>query len=356
MRLLFLILRFLLLPFSWVYGTVMRARNYLYHHSFFSTYQAPVPVICVGNLAVGGTGKTPLVEYLARMLQPKKMAILSRGYKRQTKGFVLGSAKETAATLGDEPFQYLQNLPNVTVAVCEKRETGIKKLLELQPDLDIILLDDAFQHRAVTASTYLLLTDYNKVFTNDLPLPAGRLREPRSGAKRAQGVVVTKCPALLAEREKQNIAHKIGMYTKKGTPVFFSEIVYAAAVPFGKVQALGKKLVLVTGIANARPLVNFLTEEGYEIIRHFEFSDHAAYTPELVKEVVNFWGTFRDQGLSVLMTHKDAVKWQAQELEYVWQGLPVFYLPITVSFAEQEPSFDDFIRQQATLPGIGINS
>jgi len=349
-------LSFLFLPFAWLYGGIVRLRNWLYDRHLFSSYAAPIPVLCVGNLAVGGTGKTPQVEYLARLLPSHKVAILSRGYKRQSKGFVLADAQATAATIGDEPYQYVQNLAAVTVAVCEKREIGIKKLLQAFPGLKIILLDDAFQHRAVTASAYLLLTDYNHLFTQDFLLPVGRLREPRSGARRADAVVVTKCPDVLSPEKRDEIQWKIKAYTSPQTPVFFSQIVYAPAVPLGGRSALGKKLVLVTGIANAQPLVRHLQTEGFQLLHHFEEADHAAYTVERVREIVAFWHQIKEPEVAVLLTQKDAVKWQTPELMEIWRLVPVFYLPITVAFGPQEPTFDDIVRQWVSEAGSGINS
>ncbi|AKQ45415.1 hypothetical protein TH63_06820 [Rufibacter radiotolerans] len=349
-------LSYLLLPFAWLYGALVRLRNLLYDWEVFAVYRAPIPVLCVGNLSVGGTGKTPQVEYLARLLQPRRIAILSRGYKRATKGFVLANAQATAATLGDEPFQYTQNLPEVVVAVCEKRAEGIQRLLQLYPDLDLILLDDAFQHRPVKASFYLLLTDFNRLFTQDHLLPMGRLREPRSGAHRAHAVVITKCPNTISQEEQLALVAQVQKYTTAGTPVFFSRIVYAPAVPLGPEAALGKKLVLVTGIANARPLVKHLQESGHTILQHFEWADHAEVTPDRVGEVIGFYQQLQDPEVSILMTQKDAVKWQQPELEPLWQQAPVFYMPVGNAFAPQEPSFDDVIRQEVARWGSDINS
>ncbi|MBC3541695.1 tetraacyldisaccharide 4'-kinase [Rufibacter sediminis] len=348
-------LRFLLFPFAQLYGGIVRLRNVLYDQELFSVYQAPIPVICVGNLSVGGTGKTPQVEYLARLLQPRHIAILSRGYKRKTKGFVLADHQATAATLGDEPFQYTQSLPQVRVAVCEKRALGIQRLLQLFPDLDVILLDDAFQHRAVKASSYLLLTDFNRLFTQDYLLPMGLLREPRSGARRADAVVVTKCPRVISQEQQTLIQKQVQEYTSAGTPVFFSQIVYAPAVPVGQGTTLGKRLILVTGIANAQPLVKHLQQERYEVVRHFDWPDHAAVTPERVGEVVTFHASLRDSAISILMTQKDAVKWQEPSLTGLWRSLPVYYLPITNAFAPQEPSFDATIQRWVPPIGSDIN-
>lgn len=349
------LLSFLLMPFAWLYGGIMRLRNVLYDYHFFHSYQAPIPVICVGNLTVGGTGKTPQVEYIAQVLQGKKIAILSRGYKRKTKGFVFADAQSTAATIGDEPFQYVLNLPQVRVAVCEKRAAGIQNLLRLYPDLEVILLDDAFQHRAVKATKNLLLTDYNRLFTKDYVLPVGRLREPRSGANRADAVVVTKCPASLTPSHRNDIRARILKYTHPETPIFFSEISYGTAVPMGAKAALSKSIILVTGIAQAEPLVEHLKKSGFSILHHFNEADHASYSPEKIAEVLNLWNAQEQEGASILMTQKDAVKWQADELKALWHQAPVFYLPITVSFGLQKTAFDKLIQNWAGEAGCQIN-
>ncbi|WP_066512939.1 tetraacyldisaccharide 4'-kinase [Rufibacter sp. DG15C] len=351
------ILQYLLLPFSWLYGLVVTVRNYLYDTQVFATYQAPIPVICVGNLSVGGTGKTPQVEYLARLYKGKNIAILSRGYKRQTKGFVLGNEQATALSLGDEPFQYLQSLPYVKVAVCEKRAEGIQKLLALYHDLDLILLDDAFQHRAVKASFYLLLTDFGRLFTQDFLLPAGRLREPRNGAKRADAIVVTKCPESLSLQEQQAITQEIQEFSRAEIPVFFSRVRYGQAVGFGSGLTLSKKLVLVTGIVNATPLVEYLREQHYEILQHFEEADHAEYSPARIEEIYTYWTRVVDKDyVSIVMTQKDAVKWQQPANAQLMSEVPLFYVPIVNEFWPHVPSFDEYLQVAITGEGFHINS
>ncbi|GAA4298476.1 tetraacyldisaccharide 4'-kinase [Nibribacter koreensis] len=311
----------------------------------------------MGNLTVGGTGKTPQVEYLARLFKNKKIGILSRGYKRKTKGFVLGDAQATALTLGDEPFQYLQSLPFVKVAVCEKRAEGIQRLLTAFPDLELILLDDAFQHRAVKASFYLLLTDYSRLFTNDYLLPAGRLREPKAGAKRADAIVVTKCPENLTTFQQQTITTKVQEFIRAGVPVFYSKIQYGQAIAFGKDSPLAKQLILVTGIVNAQPLVQYLQGQGFGIVHHFKGADHAEYSPERIKEIYQFWAQQPNkENVSILMTQKDAVKWQHPSVKNLLGQMPLFYLPIVNAFWPHEPSFDAYMQQALTGEGFHINS
>ncbi len=185
-----------LYPVSWLYGAVVIIRNKLFDWGLFRSKSFDVPVICVGNLSVGGTGKTPHTEYLIKLLHDKyQVAVLSRGYKRRTQGYVLATPQSTARTIGDEPYQMYTKFPSVTLAVDENRCHGIEKLLALKkPAVDVVLLDDAFQHRYVKPGLSILLTDYHRLFCDDALLPAGRLREPVSGKNRAQIIIVTKCP------------------------------------------------------------------------------------------------------------------------------------------------------------------
>jgi tetraacyldisaccharide 4'-kinase len=181
-------------PFSWLYGLGVRTRNALFQWAILKEQEFPLPVICIGNLTIGGTGKTPHTEYLIRLLNGHRVAVLSRGYGRKTHGFILANDKSTAAEIGDEPFQIHQKFPQTSVAVDEKRVEGIHLLIkEVNPD--VILLDDAFQHRYVKAGLNILLTDYNRLITRDALLPAGKLREPVSGKNRAHLIIVTKCPS-----------------------------------------------------------------------------------------------------------------------------------------------------------------
>ena len=200
---------------SLVYGVGTKFRNMLYDQQWIASKSYPLPVICVGNLAVGGTGKTPHTEYLIELLQSKglQVATLSRGYKRHTKGYLMATPQSTAQAIGDEPWQLLHNHPGITVAVDEDRCHGIEQLMLVQPKVDAIILDDAFQHRAVKAGLNILLTDYHRLYTRDMLLPAGRLRESKAGAKRAHIVVVTKCPVDLAPMEIRMFKQQLDDFT-----------------------------------------------------------------------------------------------------------------------------------------------
>lgn len=330
-------------------------RNYFYDHGIFQESAFDLPVICVGNLTVGGTGKTPHVEYLIRLLKGKKIATLSRGYKRKSKGFLLANPTVSAETLGDEPFQYYLDFPEINVAVCEKRVAGINKLREIKPETQTIILDDAFQHRAVKAGLNLLITDFYRRFDKDHMLPAGLLREPRSGANRADAVIVSKCPEKLTESQKNELKNGIGKYTKTGTPVFFSTYAYGRPVNFGCVQPLQKDVVLVTGIANAEPLLAWLQSGGYRVHEHLAFPDHHLYTEENLEKIAKTWQKYRTSGhgCSILTTRKDAVKLARPEFDAQLQAIPFFYVPIEVAFLENEAAFRQLVLRFANPEVLG---
>ncbi|NJM80577.1 MAG: tetraacyldisaccharide 4'-kinase [Flavobacterium sp.] len=214
------ILRKILFPVALVYWIITYIRNFLYDVGLFKSQFYTIPIIAVGNLSVGGTGKTPQIEYLIRLLKDYKIATLSRGYKRESKGFILANENATAKTLGDEPFQFYSKFPEVLVAVDANRKNGISELLKNKPE--VILLDDAFQHRKVKAGFYILLTTFNDLFCDDYILPYGNLREPSLGKKRANLIIVTKCPKDLSELAQEKIKEKL----KVSIPVYFSTIVY----------------------------------------------------------------------------------------------------------------------------------
>ncbi|MEP2238898.1 MAG: tetraacyldisaccharide 4'-kinase [Maribacter sp.] len=281
------VLRKLLFPISLIYGLIVFLRNRLYDVGIFSSKSFAVKTICVGNLSVGGTGKTPMIELLVRELsQNYSVAILSRGYKRKSEGFILSTQQTSVEELGDEPFQLKSKFPNVTVAVDADRRNGIRQL-EKMVSPDVILLDDAFQHRKVKAGFSILLTAYENLYTKDWYLPTGNLRDSKREAGRADLIVVTKCPAKLSSSEKDKIRASI----KPGTnqKVLFSYLSYNEELKGNKMplNALkGKKVTLVTGIANPAPLVKFLSSEGITF-EHLKYNDHHFFTDqeiELLKE------------------------------------------------------------------------
>ena len=246
------LMRYIFFPIVPIYYGITWLRNKLFDFGILESTSYNFPVICVGNLSVGGTGKTPMIEYLIRLVKDKKkVATLSRGYKRKSEGFQIGENGVTSAVLGDEPFQFYSKYSDkITVAVDANRREGIEKLLELNPKLEVILLDDAYQHRAVKAGFNILLTTYADIYTTDIVLPTGNLREPKSGAKRADIIIVTKCPEALSEMEKTKIVKDIS--PKSNQKVFFSAIKYAEFV-VSKSEEIPlvnvPKFTLITGIA-----------------------------------------------------------------------------------------------------------
>lgn len=336
------VLRFLLFPVAALYDGVTALRNTLYDRRYKPSTRFDIPVISVGNLAVGGTGKTPMVEYLIRLLSSEvKVATLSRGYGRKTKGFKIAGAADTAATLGDEPYQiYKKFSPQIEVTVGEERVYAIPMILQEKEDINTIILDDAFQHRSVTPGFSILLTEYGNPFFNDYVLPMGRLREAKDGADRADVVVVTKCPPHTGEDEMMEFENHIHAYTNK--PVFFSGIRYGEPVAFGKPGPLSKKVILVSAIANAHILEDYV-RKNYTLLKHFSFRDHYAFTKSDLHEIESMLKQHPDGEVSILTTEKDMVKLQRDELKANVSVLPIFYLPIETEFIRNGKDFDTLV-------------
>ena len=320
-------MRFLLLPFAILYGLGVRLRHFLYDRGWLSSKRYPFPILCVGNLAVGGTGKTPMVEYLVRLLGQEQVAILSRGYRRKTRGFVLADDSATAMTLGDEPYQYHRKFPRATVAVCESRQEGIERLLE-NPHFKYIILDDAFQHRKVQAGTNLLLTSYDKLYTQDFLLPVGSLRDIRSRARKAQIIIVTKCPELTQAEQEKIIQQLKPLSSQKVyfTSIAYSDRVYSHEDSQALKDFIATPFTLVTGIANPTPLVDFLEKKGASF-EHLAYSDHHHFSNRELE--------FLRQKGRILTTEKDYVR-----LEGALSTL--YYLPIETQFLnDQRLIFND---------------
>ncbi len=309
-------------------------RNTLYDLGLKKSTAYNFPVICVGNLSVGGTGKTPMIEYLIRLLKSEnRIATLSRGYKRQTKGFIVADETATAASIGDEPFQFHQKFDDVIVSVDADRVHGISQLVSLPNPPEIILLDDAFQHRRVTAGLNIMLTAYDDLYIDDILLPTGNLREPRQGAKRADIIVVTKCPADLSPQKKEKIVNRIQPVAHQ--EVFFGSIAYSKDIVNGKgVVALesikNRPFTLVTGIANPKPLVAYLKAQGLKF-EHLQFKDHHDFTPS---EITNL----KTKGI-IITTEKDMVRLQPHFVEEE----SLYYLPIEMNI-DRPIQFDKLIR------------
>ena len=319
------LIRIILFPIVPIYYLITWLRNWMFDVGVKSSKSYDFPVICVGNLSTGGTGKTPMIEYLIRLLKDdKNLATLSRGYKRNTEGFVLADENANADTIGDEPFQFYRKFKDVRVAVDADRQNGIAELRRLQPQPQVILLDDAFQHRKVKAGFNILLTAYNNLYYKDIVLPTGNLREPKSGAKRADLIVVTKCSKDITEIEKQKITSKLKLHNHQ--QLFFSYVDYGSnVISDSEAMELTKlsKFTLVTGIANAKPLVEFLNEKGLKF-DHLEFSDHYNFTPSDIE-------TLASKSL-IITTEKDYVRLSTNEK----LKSKLFYLPIEIKMDKPE--------------------
>ena len=272
--------RILLLPFALVYGLIVWIRNWMYNKNILRSSSFGLPVICVGNLSVGGTGKSPMVEYLVFNLNNYfKVATLSRGYKRKTRGYALASEHTTAIDIGDEPMQFHLKFPDVPVAVGEERIVAIPQLLHDRPETQVVILDDAFQHRAIKAGFNILLTDYGNLFTRDFFLPTGDLRDMRSSYKRADVVIVTKCKHDLSDEEKKSITEEINPLPHQ--KLFFSAISYGTPYHITRHNFTyideQTEVLLVTGIANPKPLKKFLEDRIYTYYM-MHYSDHHIFS------------------------------------------------------------------------------
>jgi tetraacyldisaccharide 4'-kinase len=327
----------LLLPLSWLYAAVLALRNWLYDHGWKASASGWVPLIGVGNLRVGGTGKTPHVAWVVDELlrQGQRPAILSRGYGRQTKGPRLATPADSAATVGDEPWQYFQQFADlgVPVAVAENRQLGLDLLRQQYPTLTTVVLDDAYQHRRVRPALNILLTELARPFYHDYVLPAGRLREACAGAARADVVIITKCPPDLSAARQAEVRVQVRRYGQPGVPVLFSAYDYAAPRPLtAAAQALGapragQAALLLTGIAQPGPLREHLLAAGYVVVEELIFPDHHAFTPADLGVVRARWRP----GQVIFTTEKDATRLLAPALAEALAGLPVYTIPVRVA-------------------------
>lgn len=327
-------LRFLLFPFAALYSLITGIRNFLYNQGIFKSYTAPVPTIVVGNLSVGGTGKSPQIEYLIRLLSDKyKLATLSRGYKRQSEGFVLANENTKVEDVGDEPFQFFSKFKNIRVAVDANRTHGIQQLLQLENSPEVILLDDAYQHRKVKASCYILLTTYNDLYCDDFVLPVGNLRESKTGAKRAKAVIVTKCPPTLSDSEKEKIKAKLKLESHQ--KLFFTTIGYDDFI-FSKVQKLSvseiksQPKIILAGIAKPEPFFNQLKNENDLLLK---YPDHHNFSDKEIEEIKN-----KANGKIIVTTEKDYVR-----IKDKFDSNQLYYLPIKTEFLGNQEVFDGLI-------------
>ncbi len=327
------LMRKLLFPLAILYGLISSIRNFLYDKGVLKSYMFDLPVIAVGNLSVGGTGKTPQIEYLIRLLSDNyKIATLSRGYKRKSEGFILADVSVNAAIIGDEPYQYYLKFPNIKVAVDADRTNGIQQLLSLKEKPDLILLDDAFQHRKVRAGFYILLTSYGDLFSDDFLLPTGNLRESRKGAQRADLIIVTKCPESLTDKEQNEIKEKLG--NKK--PVFFSRVIYDDSVysanltkKIVEIKALDK--LVLAGIAKPKPFFDFVKQTN-DLVK--TYPDHHHFSESDIAEIKKLAGA-----KIIITSEKDYVR-----LKNDFPQEQLFFLPIKTNFLSASADFDKKIQ------------
>lgn len=337
-----------LLPLSWLYGSGVWLRNKLFDIGYTPSKKYDMPVICVGNLAVGGTGKTPHTEYLIRLLcqQGLHVATLSRGYKRNSKGYLLADETSTAQQIGDEPCQMKNKFPYIQVAVDEKRCHGIEQLQKLDnPPIDVILLDDAYQHRHVKAGLNILLTDCQRLFCDDALMPAGRLREPQSRKDRAQIIIVTKCPQKMKPIDFKIISKKLRLYPYQ--QLYFTKLAYGALIPLFPQLANGNKMqrtlkgddqvLLVTGIASPTALL----KEISAYVQHVDllaFGDHHDFCAKDLQQIKQRFACLKEGNRIIITTEKDAERLKlhpamAEELKPF-----IYIIPIEIEFLQGQQS------------------
>lgn len=329
--------RFLLFPLALLYGLITKVRNLLFDFKILRSVKFDIPVISVGNLIAGGSGKTPMAEYIIRLLGANaNVATLSRGYKRKTKGYRLAGENETVDTLGDEPLQYHQKFSYLKVAVCERRKEGIRKLMIEVPDLEAVILDDAFQHRYVKPEISILVTDYFKLFTKDWLLPFGKLREYISGRKRADIIVVTKTPRIFSPIVRKQLIEEIKPFP--GQMVCFSYINYLPFEPvfqdkcdFSSKTENIYSIILVTGIGNPGPMEEYLRRLCSDL-ELMEYPDHHAFTAKDLLSVKEKYINLPTKRKIIITTEKDAKRMQNAEAEEILGNLPIFYTPIAFEF------------------------
>jgi tetraacyldisaccharide 4'-kinase len=328
--------RFLLLPFSLLYWLGIGIRNWLYDRHILKSSAFGLPLVCVGNLAAGGTGKSPMVEYLVDKLRTKfRVATLSRGYKRKTQGYALANPSTTALEIGDEPMQFHLKFPEIPVAVGESRLEAIPQLLHDRPETEIIILDDAFQHRSIRAGLNILLTEREQLFTRDFFLPVGTLRDQKKSARRAQVIIVTKCDPEMDQQEREIVIRELSPV--RGQVVFFTTLDYGQLFHIiHRDQALlnsGLSVLLVTGIANPIPLQRFITNASGRV-ETMHYSDHHLYTIDDLREIKKRFEKLEGDHKIIVSTEKDAVRLYKFQSEL--ENLPVYIIPVRHRFLFNE--------------------
>lgn len=344
-KVLFSLFKPLLYPLSLIYGLAVWLRNKVYDKGIYGSIQFSVPVVSVGNLSVGGTGKTPHIEYLIKLLQYEfNVVTMSRGYGRKSSGFRIADNEDTAETVGDEPMQFFKNFPEIYVTVCADRMAGIPELMSLRPDTDVILLDDAFQHRSVKPGANILIMDFYKPFYKDYILPFGRLREGRKGYQRADAIIVSKCPENLSEQEQSTIISQINPLSKQ--QVFFSRINYLDFYDFFKGEKVNpdfsSNFILVSGIARPQPLLDYLGGRS-AFVHLLQYPDHHYFSIADLEEIRETYKGWNAPNKAVIVSEKDAVRLALHKATLLEWEIPVWVLPIEIQFLNNKATFDQWI-------------
>lgn len=341
--------KILLFPFAIIYGIITSLRNLLYDWKFLKSKSVAVHTICVGNLAVGGTGKTPHVEYLINILQYDfKIAILSRGYKRKTSGFIQATNLSTAFDIGDEPLQYKTKNPQLEVCVDANRVNGIKEILEFPEPPKVVILDDAFQHRALNCELKIVISEYNNLYLNDCMMPAGYLRESKKGIERADIIIVSKTPDKTTAIEIRNVIKDLKPLAHQ--QLFFTWLKYGELKgfqnPTDTIDTLNDlfryRIVAFTGIGNPQPMITYLKEYASDV-KHIQFPDHHSFTIQDIADVRAQLDAIEGGNKIVVTTEKDAMRLRGTDLQDIANTLPLYVLPIEVDFKDKTQEFNDTI-------------
>ena len=325
-------MRQLLLPFSLLYGIGVRVRNHAYDRGWLASHRFDIPTVCIGNLSAGGTGKSPLAELLISTLKERyRVAALSRGYRRRTRGYVLAGEHSTSLEIGDEPMQLHTKHPDVPVAVGESRSDAFNRLLEDRPGTQVVVLDDAFQHRSVSPGLNILLTEWNKLYTRDSLLPAGNLRDHVSSARRADILIVTKCPQSMTWEEAEAV--RMELKPDEGQELYFSTVVhgdpYHMSTNTGRELARGTVALLITGIANPSPLGSYLRQQLHSL-EEMRFRDHHTYRRRDIESILRRFAALKGNDRIMLTTEKDAARLRRFESEL--KGEPLYVIPMRMEF------------------------
>lgn len=342
------LVKILLAPFSLLYGMIMSLRDFFYRKGLLKSVEFNLPVISVGNLSVGGAGKTPHIEYLILLLRDYiNIATLSRGYKRKSRGYIEVKQKMTAEQVGDEPLQFKRKFPDVMVTVSESRSFGIPQIVSDQPDTQLVLLDDAFQHRSVKPGLNVLLTEYSHPFTRDFLLPSGRLREWRSAYERADIIIVSKCPQTMEEAARQAFIEEIKPFPHQ--QLFFSY--YRYHKPYyifdGRYRANLQEdwdVLLISAIARTEYLTDYLTGK-VGTVRALEFEDHHYFTKSDMADLKRSFSELKSDKKIIITTEKDAMRMELHRKFLFEERLPIFVLPVQVQFHFDEgPVFNEAVK------------